>query len=138
MSGPLTGQSDTSLWQGVTYDLLHAQRGAIYTSAEYLRTHPAMQEILRREREKGATPMTAAEQVEQQVEEFIDGLAAEMYQQRSQSPREMTPERWASVKAKFPGSARSCREDVLRLHADDIEAHRADLILNTTTKEPSC
>lgn len=49
-------------------------------------------------------------------EELLDGLAREMYHLRSQSPREMTDERWAMIKERFPGSVRRCREDVIRLH----------------------
>lgn len=44
--------SDTWLWQQVTYDLKHYQGGPIYASVKYLQSHPAMREILRRERSK--------------------------------------------------------------------------------------
>lgn len=71
--------------------------------------------------------------IDQQVEEFTDNLTAEMYQQRSRSPREMTPERWAGIKQRFPGSVRSCREDVLRFHKSDVEAFRASLLLKDPT-----
>ncbi len=40
-----------------------------------------------------------------------DMLAAEIYNVRALSSREMTPERWAGIKRKFPGSARNCLED---------------------------
>jgi len=46
---------DRRLWHEAVYALLHTERGAIYTSVEFLREHPAMQELLRREREKGTT-----------------------------------------------------------------------------------
>jgi hypothetical protein len=39
-----------------------------------------------------------------------DMLAATVYNARAQSPREMTPERWAEVKRRFPGSVRQCLE----------------------------
>lgn len=51
-------------------------------------------------------------------EAFLDGLTREMYQQRSQSLQEMTDERWTRIKERFPGSVRSCREDVLRFHGE--------------------
>lgn len=51
-------------------------------------------------------------------EQLLDGLTREMYQKRSQSPIEMTDERWERIKTRFPGSVRSCREDVLRFHGD--------------------
>lgn len=35
-------------------------------------------------------------------------LAATIYNARAQSSRDMTPERWAEVKRKFPGSATAC------------------------------
>ena len=70
--------------------------------------------------------------IEEQIEDYVDRLAAEMYNLRARSPREMTDERWARIKTVFPGSARSCREDVLRLHSDDIEAHRAALTIAKT------
>ena len=40
----------------------------------------------------------------------LDMVAAMVYNARAQSPREMTPERWAQVRARFPGSARNCLE----------------------------
>lgn len=43
-------------------------------------------------------------------EELVDNVAREIYQVRSNSAREMTDERWANIKAKFPGSVRVCRE----------------------------
>jgi hypothetical protein len=36
----------------------------------------------------------------------LDMVAALIYNIRAQSPREMTPERWADVKEQFPSSAR--------------------------------
>lgn len=39
-----------------------------------------------------------------------DLLAATVYNARAQSPREMTPERWAGVKRRFGASARQCLE----------------------------
>lgn len=53
-------------------------------------------------------------------EEKLDALAREMYQMRSQSPREMTDERWALIKERFPGSVRTCREAVIDLHDDEL------------------
>lgn len=45
-----------------------------------------------------------------------DRVAATIYNARAQSPEEMTAERWARVKQRFPGSARQCleqaREDI--------------------------
>lgn len=46
-------------------------------------------------------------------EQLLDALTREMYQARSQSPREMTDERWAGIKERFPGTVRVCREAVL-------------------------
>lgn len=37
-------------------------------------------------------------------------LAATIYNVRAQSSREMTPERWAGIKERFPTSARVCLE----------------------------
>jgi hypothetical protein len=42
--------SDRELWHMATYDLLHRTGGAIAYSADFLRDHPAMQELMRRER----------------------------------------------------------------------------------------
>jgi hypothetical protein len=39
-----------------------------------------------------------------------DMLAATIYNARAQSPREMTPERWAEIKRRFGASARMCLE----------------------------
>lgn len=79
-------------------------------------------------------------QIEDEVEAYIDGLAATMYNVRARSRQEMTDERWARVKTLFPGSVRVCREDVLRLHADDIKAYRATLtqILTTAKENTPC
>lgn len=49
-------------------------------------------------------------------EELLDALTREMYHARSQSPREMTDERWATIKQRFPSSVRICREAVLEQH----------------------
>lgn len=38
-------------------------------------------------------------------------VAAMLYNAKAQSPFAMTPERWANICAKFPASARMCRED---------------------------
>jgi hypothetical protein len=46
-------------------------------------------------------------------EEQIDGYAREIYHLRSRSPFEMTDERWARIKEKFPASVRVCREDAI-------------------------
>lgn len=51
-------------------------------------------------------------------EKDIDNIAREIYQQRSQSPREMTDERWARIKRIFPASYRDCREAALRMIED--------------------
>jgi len=40
-----------------------------------------------------------------------DLVAAMLYNARANSPREMTPERWAKIKQNFPASARMCLED---------------------------
>jgi len=48
------------------------------------------------------------------TEEMIDGYTREIYHMRTQSPREMTDERWARIKEMFPGSVRVCREDAIR------------------------
>lgn len=40
----------------------------------------------------------------------LDEMAANIYNLKAQSPREMTPERWAMIKRRFPGSARQCLE----------------------------
>jgi len=56
----------------------------------------------------------------ERYEKIVDAFTREMYQQRSQSPQEMTDERWNRVKAKFPGSVRCCRADVLNFHEDEI------------------
>lgn len=57
----------------------------------------------------------------------IDALAREVYQARSQSPREMTDERWENIKRKFPGSVRVCREAaeqiLLEEEQDEIVMH---------------
>jgi hypothetical protein len=37
-------------------------------------------------------------------------VAATIYNARAQSPQEMTAERWANIKARFPGSARQCMD----------------------------
>lgn len=52
-------------------------------------------------------------------ENLIDNYAREIYYLRSQSPREMTDERWANIKAKFPASVRVCREDAIRQIKDE-------------------
>lgn len=52
-------------------------------------------------------------------EELIDNLAREVYQVRSQSAREMTDERWARIKQKFPGSVRVCRAEAVRIIEED-------------------
>lgn len=39
-----------------------------------------------------------------------DLLAATVYNVRAQSPREMTPQRWASIKKRFRVSAQQCLE----------------------------
>lgn len=45
-------------------------------------------------------------------------VAAMLYNARANSPREMTPERWANICEKFPASARMCREDADKEIAD--------------------
>ena len=40
----------------------------------------------------------------------LDLLAATIYNARAQSPRAMTPERWAEILRRFPGSASQCLE----------------------------
>lgn len=79
-------------------------------------------------------------QIEAEVEAYVDGLTATMYNVRARSRQEMTDERWARVKALFPGSVRICREDVLRLHSADITAYRATLtqILTTAKENTPC
>ena len=52
-------------------------------------------------------------------ESQLDLLAATVYNVRAQSPREMTPERWAEVKRRFPGSARQCLEQA-ELELEDM------------------
>jgi len=41
----------------------------------------------------------------------VEAVAREIYQQRSQSPREMTDERWEKIKRQFPQSVRICMAD---------------------------
>ena len=53
-------------------------------------------------------------------EALLDAYAREMYHQRSRSRREMTDERWENIKRNFPGSVRSCREDAIRFHGDEL------------------
>ena len=48
-------------------------------------------------------------------EELLDNMARELYQQRSKSPRPMTDDRWANIKAKFPSSVQVCREEILAM-----------------------
>jgi hypothetical protein len=56
------------------------------------------------------------------TEEELDALTRELYQQRSQSPREMTDERWERIKRTFAGSVRICREDILQqIDGGDLE-----------------
>lgn len=45
----------------------------------------------------------------------LDLLAATLYQARSHSLREMTPERWARIVRMFPSSARITRDDALAM-----------------------
>lgn len=52
----------------------------------------------------------------------LDALAMTFYEQRSHSSRTMTEADWENVKARFPGSAKSCYEDVL----DAIESGELD------------
>jgi hypothetical protein len=59
-------------------------------------------------------------------EEMLDALAREMYHVRSQSPREMTDERWENIKQKVPGSVRRCREDVIVHHPELVGATAYD------------
>lgn len=50
----------------------------------------------------------------------LDLLAATLYNVRSQSSREMTPERWARIKRMFPSSARIVMKDAKEeLHASE-------------------
>ena len=51
--------------------------------------------------------------------EHVDNLAREFYYQRSQSPQEMTDEKWERIKARFPGSVRACHEDAMRMLAEE-------------------
>lgn len=48
----------------------------------------------------------------------LDDLARATYEARSQTPEPYSDDRWASIKAKFPGSVRQCREDILRQMRD--------------------
>ena len=52
-------------------------------------------------------------------EELIDNLAREVYHVRSQSAREMTDERWESIKSRFKSSVRVCREEAVRIIEED-------------------
>jgi hypothetical protein len=49
----------------------------------------------------------------------LDLLAATVYNVRAQSPRDMTPERWAVVKRKFRGSYQQCLEQA-QLELEDM------------------
>jgi hypothetical protein len=48
-------------------------------------------------------------------EEMIDDLARELYHVRSMSAREMTDERWETVKSRFPSSYRVVREEAITM-----------------------
>jgi len=54
-----------------------------------------------------------------EYDDDLDGLAAEIYNMKAQSPQEMTPQRWARIKRKFPQSARICREEAEMEDLDD-------------------
>ena len=55
-----------------------------------------------------------------EFESDLEALAAEVYKARAQSPTEVTPERWASIKELFPVSARSCLSQAREIQEEEL------------------